>query len=102
MSVSKKTVEHVSLLSRLDLRAGGEGAEAEKKLERFARQMDEIVGYMDILNRADTAGVEPMYSPLSLSAPPRADEPASDYTREEVLSNAPEAENGFFVVPRVI
>lgn len=95
MAVSKETVLHVSKLARLDL-----GSEAQ--IETFARQMNDIVGYMDMLAEADTTGVEPMFSPMSLMAPPAADEPAAVYTRAEVLANAPEQEDGFFIVPRVL
>lgn len=102
MPVSKKTVLHTSSLARLDLGVGASGAEAEARIETFARQMNEIVGYMDILAEADTAGVEPMFSPMSLMAPPAPDEPLALYAREEVLANAPEREDGFFIVPRVL
>lgn len=102
MPVSKETVLHTSSLARLDLGSGASGPEAEARIGTFARQMNEIVGYMDILASADTTGVEPMFSPMSLMAPPRPDEPAAIYTREEVLANAPEQEDGFFIVPRVL
>ena len=102
MAVSKQTVLHVSNLARLNLSAGSEGAEAEARIEQFARQMDDIVEYMDILQQADTDGVEPMFSPMSLTSPLRPDEARQEYTREQVLENAPEQENGFFVVPRVL
>lgn len=102
MAVSKATVLHTSNLARLDLGAGATGAEAEAGIEAFARQMDRIVEYMDILAEADTAGVEPLYSPMSRTAPPAADEPRADYSREAVLANAPEREDGFFIVPRVL
>lgn len=102
MSVSKKVVLHTSHLARLDLTAGASGAEAEAHIEAFARQMDQIVAYMDILAEADTTGVEPMFSPMSLTAPPVEDEPQSLYSRDEVLAGAPEQEDGFFIVPRVL
>lgn len=102
MAVSKKIVLHTSSLARLDLGAGASGPEAEARIETFARQMNEIVGYMDILAETDTSGVEPMFSPMSLTAPPAADEAASFYSRDEVMANAPEQEDGFFIVPRVL
>lgn len=102
MSVSRETVLHTSLLARLDLARGSSGDEAESKISAFAREMDGIVEYMDILALADTEGVEPLFSPLQHTAPPRADEAISAYSREEVLSNAPDADNGFFVVPQVL
>ena len=107
MSVSKDTVLHTADLSRLDLRStlqadSPDGAAVDARLEVFAAQMEEIVGYMDILQSAKTDGVEPMYSPMGLTAGPREDEVRQEYTREEELSNAPEQADGFFLVPRVI
>lgn len=102
MSVNKKTVMHVSRLARLDLAAGATGSEAEEKISQFAQQMDNIVKYMDILEQADTAGVEPMFSPMALTVALRADEAQQDYTREEILRGAPQQENGLFVVPKVL
>ena len=102
MSVSKQTVIHTSRLARLNLAEGASGAEAEARVETFARQMEQIVAYMDILDEADTDGVEPMFSPMSLTAPPAKDAVEQVYAREEVLANAPEQEDGFFIVPRVL
>lgn len=102
MSVSKERVLYTSRLARLNLTEGLEGAAAEAKLEEFALRMDEIVGYMDILQEADTAGVEPMFSPMCLTAPPREDEVKLEFDRAEVMANAPEQSDGFFVVPRVL
>ncbi|MDR2503552.1 MAG: Asp-tRNA(Asn)/Glu-tRNA(Gln) amidotransferase subunit GatC [Deltaproteobacteria bacterium] len=100
MSVSKATVLRAGRLARLSL---DEGA----GLEDFAGQMAGIVEYMDILNQADTCGVEPMFSPMSRTAPPVQDEPATagagqPCPREDILRNAPEQADGLFVVPRIL
>lgn len=102
MAVSKQTVIHTSKLARLNLAEGASGVEAEARIETFARQMDQIVAYMNILDEADTKGVEPMFSPMSLTAPPAEDKAEQLYTREEVLANAPKQEDGLFIVPRVL
>ena len=102
MSVSKETVLHTGKLARLDLRSLFEGQDYDEKLEVFADQMSKIVAYMDILESADCSGVEPLYSPMHLTAPPRADEVKQEYSREQELENAPEQGDGFFLVPRVI
>jgi aspartyl-tRNA(Asn)/glutamyl-tRNA(Gln) amidotransferase subunit C len=65
--------------------------------------MAQIVEYMDILNQADTAGVAPLFSPLSLTAAPRQDIPLEEaFSREQILANAPEQEKGMFAVPKVL
>lgn len=102
MAVSKEVVLHTSALARLDLAGGASGAEAEMNIVRFAAQMDEIVGYIDILESARTEGVEPLFSPITGAASPRTDEAVQRYAREELLQNAPEQNDGFFIVPRVL
>jgi aspartyl-tRNA(Asn)/glutamyl-tRNA(Gln) amidotransferase subunit C len=111
MSVNRETVLHTSKLARLELldlpnsaHSSGkvDGVAAGDKLELFARQMDQIVGYMDILKSADTTGTEPLFSPMRRTAPPREDEAALLYKREDELSNAPEQDQGFFVVPKIL
>ena len=100
MSVSKETVLRAGRLARLSLDKGPE-------LEDFAGQMAGIVEYMDILNQADTCGVEPMFSPMSRTAPPVPDESTTaganqPCVREDILRNAPEQSGGLFVVPRIL
>lgn len=102
MPVSKDTVIHTSKLARLNLGAGAEGAQAEAKIARFAGEMEAIVSYIDMLDQADTDGVEPLFAPQYRTAPPRADEVKQEYTREEVLANAPDQDQGFFMVPKVL
>jgi aspartyl-tRNA(Asn)/glutamyl-tRNA(Gln) amidotransferase subunit C len=71
-------------------------------LNRLAAQMEAIVGYMDILNRVDTTGVDPLYSPLRDTAPPRPDSAAKTRSVEEILANAPQRQGRFFAVPPVL
>jgi aspartyl-tRNA(Asn)/glutamyl-tRNA(Gln) amidotransferase subunit C len=97
MSVSKEQVLATAALARLDLTQAGGAA-----LDRLAAQMEAIVGYMDILNRIDTSGVEPLYSPLRNAAPPRPDLAAKTRSVEEILANAPRRQGRFFAVPPVL
>lgn len=102
MSVTKEQVLATAALSRIDLYEGRPESEAEKAVSKIAAQMDEIVGYMDILNQVDTTGVEPMYSPDNKLAPPRPDVVEQRLTVEEVMQNAPKRQGNFFAVPPVI
>lgn len=106
MSINKETVLHTAGLARLDPAAGAAGPEAEAALGLFAGHMGNIIKYMDILNQVDSSGVEPLFSPLSLSAPPALDlvsEDGGGRARELLLANAPQRdERGFFVVPKVL
>lgn len=94
MKISPEEVAKVAGLARLDL--------SDEKIELFAGQLDDILNYMDKLGELDTSDVEPMYSPVEHTTVLRADEPRKDYTRDEVLSNAPEQDGAFFIVPRIV
>ena len=94
MKISPEEVAKVARLARLDL--------SREKLELFAGQLGDILAYMDKLGELDTDAVEPLYSPVRHTTVLRADEVRKDYRREEVLSNAPEQDGQFFIVPRIV
>ena len=94
MSISRKDVEYLALLSRLDL--------TPEELDRFAPQLDEIVGYVEKLKKAQTEGVPPTSHVLALSNVFREDRCEKSLVQEKALSNAPEREGPFFKVPRII
>ncbi|MBS3779354.1 MAG: Asp-tRNA(Asn)/Glu-tRNA(Gln) amidotransferase subunit GatC [Desulfovermiculus sp.] len=73
----------------------------EQTLQTFARQLDDILKYMDKLNELDTSNVQPLYSPARQAAAFRTDEVTQEYSREELLANAPEADGSYFIVPKV-
>jgi len=93
MKISKQEVSKVASLARLEIE--------KDRLDMFAIQLGDILDYMDKLKELDTSEIEPLYSPLSHSSALRSDEVSLDYTREEILQNAPEKYQGFFVVPKV-
>jgi aspartyl-tRNA(Asn)/glutamyl-tRNA(Gln) amidotransferase subunit C len=94
MKITPDEVAKIAKLSRLDL--------PKEKLELFAGQLGDILGYMEKLGELDTDNVEPMYSPVQHTTVLRKDELKKDYTREEVLSNAPEQDGKFFIVPKIV
>ena len=94
MSISKEEVTRVASLARLEL--------GEDDLERFAGQLTDILQYMDTLNEVDTSGTEPLYSPAEHGTPFRDDEVREEYSRREVIRNAPENDGEYFIVPRVV
>ena len=93
-TINLEEVSHMASLSRLSV------SEEEKTL--FARQMGDILAYMDVLARVDTNDVEPLYSPAQHPGPQREDVSARRRERSEVLSNAPEADGEYFIVPRIV
>jgi aspartyl-tRNA(Asn)/glutamyl-tRNA(Gln) amidotransferase subunit C len=94
MKLNRKDVEHVALLSRLEL--------SENELDKFTGQLDAILEYIDVLNQVDTSAVEPMAHVLELRNVMRPDMARPSLPQKAALQNAPEAENGFFKVPKIV
>jgi len=90
----KMDIEKVAKLARLEL------SEEEKVI--LGNQLEQILTYMEQLNRLDTTGVEPTYHAIPIHNALREDETRPSFTQEEVLSISPDHENGHFKVPRII
>jgi len=91
--VDREWVEKIALLSRLKL--------TEEEVELFSRQLSDILSFVQQLEELDTSNVEPYIQNIG-ETPMREDTAGESLTREEALMNAPERENGFFVVPRIV
>ncbi|MFC1885765.1 Asp-tRNA(Asn)/Glu-tRNA(Gln) amidotransferase subunit GatC [Thermodesulfobacteriota bacterium] len=94
MKISKQEVMHVADLARLDL--------DEDAIDKFARQIGVILEYVETLSKVDTTGVRPTSHAIFLSNAFRKDTEDIHLLSDAALSNAPEKENGSFVVPRII
>ena len=94
MAISVEEVRRIASLSRLRF--------SEEKEEELAEQMSSILDYMEKLNELDTSGVPPMSHVLDLKNVYREDEVETRISREEALSNAPDADSTYFRVPKVI
>ena len=70
----------------------------------YARDLEEILAYVDQLKELDTSGVEPMAQVLheGNTAPLRPDVPGSSFRQKTALQCAPQSGAGHFKVPRVI
>ena len=90
----KMDIEKVARLARLKL--------SEEEKETFGNQMEQILKYMEQLNRLDTSGVEPTSHAIPIYNVFRDDEVKPSFPREEVLAIAPDEEDGHFKVPRII
>ena len=93
MSVTVKDVEYVAALARLSLSDG------EK--EKYTHQLNEILAYMEQLNKLDTSAVEPLEHVIDLTNVMRDDAVAPSLPRDEALKNAPDRTEKFFRVPTV-
>jgi aspartyl-tRNA(Asn)/glutamyl-tRNA(Gln) amidotransferase subunit C len=94
MKITKEEVLYVAHLARLDL--------DDASIERFAGQIDEILGYIDKLNQVETKGIRPTSHAIFLTNAFRDDEPGEHLERERALANAPDKEDGNFLVPKVV
>ena len=94
MKITKQEVEHVAQLARLEL--------DDAAIARFSEQIGDILAYVDKLKQVDTEGVAPTSHAIALTNAFREDVVVPHLDRETSLANAPEKEDGTFVVPRVI
>lgn len=94
MKITKEEIAHVANLARLNL--------DEDSIELFAKQVRDILAYMEKLNHLNTDGVPSTSHAISITNAFREDEIGPAISPEAALSNAPEIENEMFVVPRVI
>ena len=94
MSVSPEQVRHIANLARI--------AMSEEEIERFVPELNNILGWVEQLGEVNTDGVEPLTAVIDQKLRLRDDEVTAGNIRDEVLANAPDAEHGFFAVPKVI
>jgi len=94
MKITSETVAHVAILARLDL--------DPDRIEQLADQIGGILDYVDTLNQVDTEGIAPTANAVARVNAFRDDDLRPGLDREAAMANAPESENGQFVVPRII
>ena len=94
MKITAQEVGYVAHLARLDL--------GEDEKETFTSQLNNILLYMEILNRVDTDGIKPMTHAISQSNVLRDDAKRESIGVERALANAPDGDMGFFGVPKII
>ena len=86
--ISRDDVAHVARLARLHLE--------DEEIERFTEQLAAVLDHAADVASLDTSAVAPTAHPLPLENVLREDEPGPGLDRDEVLSQAPEVENGRF------
>ncbi|MDR2443733.1 MAG: Asp-tRNA(Asn)/Glu-tRNA(Gln) amidotransferase subunit GatC [Deltaproteobacteria bacterium] len=102
MSIDERTARAIARLARLSLDSD-EAENSQNDLAKLVEDFSKIVGYMDILNEAETNGVEPLYSPMLEPEPPRPDVPrANEGVADLLLSQAPEKVGRYFSVPKIV
>jgi aspartyl-tRNA(Asn)/glutamyl-tRNA(Gln) amidotransferase subunit C len=94
MALTKKDVEYVARLARLAL------TESEK--EKFTGQLSQILDYFEQLKKIDTTHVSPTAHPFFTHTVWKEDQPKPKEQTQKILANAPEREDDFFKVRKVI
>lgn len=93
-TITEDDVRHVAKLSRLKL--------SDDEVSHFATQLDAVIGYVSKLNEVDIDGVEPMAHALDLNNVLRQDTESPGMDVAEALANAPDKDEPFFKVPKVL
>ncbi len=94
MSIDTETAAKVAKLARIRVE--------EDALPALAQEFNNILGFIEQLNEVDVEGVEPMVSVTPMRLKRRNDAVTDGDQQDKVLSNAPDAREGFFAVPKVV
>jgi aspartyl-tRNA(Asn)/glutamyl-tRNA(Gln) amidotransferase subunit C len=92
--ITREDVEHVARLSRLAI--------SDDEADELAAQLGVILEHAQDLSELDLEGVPPTAHPLAMTNVVRPDEVRPGVDRDEVLAQAPSAEDGQFRVPRIL
>ena len=94
MSVSPEQVRHIAKLARI--------AMSDAEIDALVPELNNILGWVEQLGEVNTDGVEPLTAVIDQKLRLRDDVVDDGDIRQDVLANAPEAQHGFFAVPKVI
>ncbi|CAM5527551.1 Asp-tRNA(Asn)/Glu-tRNA(Gln) amidotransferase subunit GatC [Sphingobium scionense] len=94
MSIDLQTVKKIASLSRISV--------TDAEAEAMVPELNNILGWVEQLGEVDVTGVEPMTAVIPNHQRLRDDVITDGNVRDKVLANAPQAEHGFFAVPKVI
>ena len=94
MSVDTATVRRIAHLARI--------AVAEEEVEHLRGELNALLAFVEQLSEVDVEGVEPMTSVIPMEMKKRRDEVTDGGIPDDILKNAPAAQDGFFAVPKVV
>jgi aspartyl-tRNA(Asn)/glutamyl-tRNA(Gln) amidotransferase subunit C len=94
MSLDRSTVARIAQLARI--------AVPDDQQEPLAHELSNLLGWVEQLQEVDTEGVLPLRTVMPINHPWRTDEVTDGNRAEAILANAPAAEGGYFVVPKVV
>jgi len=94
MSIDKDKIKHTAKLARISL--------DENKIDSLSKDLSNIFKFIEKLNKANTENVRPLSSILDQSLRLREDKVNDGNIRDQILENAPNKNEDFFIVPKVI
>ncbi|HIC93053.1 MAG TPA: Asp-tRNA(Asn)/Glu-tRNA(Gln) amidotransferase subunit GatC [Anaerolineae bacterium] len=94
MKLTRAEVNHIAELAKLEL--------TEEEKEKFREQLSAILGYAEMLQRLDTEAIPPTATVLPLRNVMRPDEAEPSLPLEDILANAPQAEDSYFKVQAIL
>ena len=92
--MDQEIVRTICYLARLEI-----GQDKAEKIEQDLEIIIELIGQLSLI---DTSNIEPLYSPLEKTSWKHKDVVDSDNQKEKFLHNAPNANDDYFLVPRVV
>jgi aspartyl-tRNA(Asn)/glutamyl-tRNA(Gln) amidotransferase subunit C len=92
--IDKETVKHVAKASRINL--------SDEEIEKFAKELDEVLGSFALLNEVDTSNTVPSFQPNEIKNVVRDDVAEESLSQDDALSNAEQKEEKFFKGPRSV
>lgn len=94
MSVDQATVRRIARLARIRI--------SDNEVPQLEGELNRILDWIELLGEVDTSTVEPMTSVISMQMRKREDEVTDGGYPERVTANAPQSDNNFFMVPKVV
>jgi aspartyl-tRNA(Asn)/glutamyl-tRNA(Gln) amidotransferase subunit C len=94
MSLDKATVKKVAALARI--------AMSDEDLAKYTPQLSGMLKWVEQLSEVNTDNVKPLASVVDIELELREDKVTDGGKQEDILANAPESVEGFFVVPKVV
>ncbi len=94
MQVSKEEILHIAKLANLNLK--------EEEVEKYKDNLQEILNFANVVNNANVDGLDETIGANDSYNVFRKDEIIQNYSREELLQNAQEQQEGMFKIPKVI
>lgn len=94
MQITPDLIKYLESLARIDL--------DEQQEQKVGNELQDILTYIDMLNELDTEGVEAMSHCFPVTNVMREDVVQPSKTPDEIVANAPESQDGYFVVPKTV